>query len=55
MLAECESTLVRANRGEHRGCGGVGGCTSMRVVSYTSDSLCVFVYEEVRRRGLGGR
>lgn len=26
----------------------------MRVVSNASDSLCVFVYEKVRRRGLGG-
>lgn len=26
----------------------------MRVVSNASDPLCVFVYEEVRRRGLGG-
>lgn len=45
-LAECKSVLVRANGG------GTGG-TSVRVVSYASDSVCVFVSEEVRSRGLG--
>lgn len=46
MWTECKSALVRANGG------GTGG-TSVRVVSYASDSVCVFVYEEVRSRGLG--
>lgn len=45
-LTECKSALVRAN-------GGGRGGTSVRVVSYASDSVCVFVYEEVRGRGLG--
>lgn len=48
MLAEGESTLVRANK-DGRGKAG----TSMRVVSSTSDSQRVFVYEKVRRRVRG--